>query len=39
MKVVEKECHVPARTYIDKKYVAMLMENCLKAAKMQYGMM
>lgn len=22
MKVVEKECHVPARTYIDKKYVA-----------------
>lgn len=22
MKVVEKECHVPARTYIDKKYIA-----------------
>lgn len=22
MKIVEKECYVPARTYIDKKYVA-----------------
>lgn len=36
MKVVEKECHVPARTYIDKKYVAsdgkefIFESDCLK---------
>ena len=39
MKVVEKECHVPARTYIDKKYVAsdgrefIFESNCLRYEK------
>ena len=39
MKVVEKECHVPARTYIDKTYVASdgkefrLESDCLRYEK------
>jgi hypothetical protein len=39
MKVVEKECYVPARTYIDKKYVAsdgkefIFESDCLKHEK------
>lgn len=31
MKIVEKECHVPARTYIDKKYVATDGNDVFKA--------
>lgn len=39
MRVVEKECHVPARTYIDKRYVAsdgkefIFESDCLKYEK------
>lgn len=39
MQVIEKECHVPARTYIDKKYVAsdgkefIFESDCLKYEK------